>query len=145
VDLNSLVGETMSLVRAQADEQGVEVSYDAGSGLARVQGDPERLKSCISNLAINALQAMPGGGHLSARVEKNNGFIEVRISDTGVGIPEEALPKVFDAYYSTKQTGFGLGLAVTKKIIDEHHGSIDVTSKIDSGTTFTVRLPAANE
>ena len=144
VDLNSLVGETMSLVRAQADDQGVEVSYDKGSEFARVQGDPEHLKSCISNLAINALQAMPGGGHLSARVEKNNGFIEVIISDTGVGIPEEALPKVFDAYYSTKQTGFGLGLAVTKKIIDEHHGSIDVKSKINGGTTFTLRLPAAN-
>lgn len=145
VDLNSLVGETMSLVRAQADEQGVEVSYDKGPEIAIVQGDPERLKSCISNLAINALQAMPGGGHLSARVEKNNGFVEVSISDTGVGIPEEALPKVFDAYYSTKQTGFGLGLAVTKKIIDEHHGSIDVKSEVNSGTTFTVRLPAANE
>ncbi|HKG21923.1 MAG TPA: ATP-binding protein [Blastocatellia bacterium] len=145
VDLKSLVDETMSLVRAQAEEQGVEVSYDKGPEVARVQGDPERLKSCISNLAINALQAMPGGGHLSARVEKNNGYVEVSIADTGVGIAEEALPKVFDAYYSTKQTGFGLGLAVTKKIIDEHQGSIDVKSKVNGGTTFTVRLPAGSE
>ncbi|HYP28423.1 MAG TPA: ATP-binding protein [Blastocatellia bacterium] len=144
VDLNQLVGETMSLVRAQADEQGVEVSFENDSEPVRVQGDQERLKSCVSNIAINALQAMPGGGHLSARVVKNNGYVEVSISDTGVGIPEEALPKIFDAYYSTKQTGFGLGLAVTKKIIEEHQGSIDVKSEIDGGTTFTLRLPAVN-
>ncbi|HKY03305.1 MAG TPA: ATP-binding protein [Blastocatellia bacterium] len=144
VDLRGLVDETIALVRAQADEQGVEIEVRQDGDRADVQGDRERLKSCLSNIAINALQAMPTGGHLTARVHQTNGTVAVSITDTGVGISEEAQAKIFDAYYSTKQTGFGLGLAVTKKIVEDHKGTIEVESEPDRGTTFTVKLPAAN-
>ena len=93
-------------------------------------------------VAINALQAMPTGGHLTARVARQDGEVEVKISDTGVGISEESLGKIFEPYFSTKQSGFGLGLAVTRKIIEEHQGRIAVESQVDRGTTFTVTLPA---
>ncbi|MFY9574614.1 MAG: ATP-binding protein, partial [Blastocatellia bacterium] len=102
------------------------------------------LKSCFTNIAINALQAMPAGGHLHARIARQDGAIEVSMADTGVGITEEALGKIFEPYFSTKQAGFGLGLAVTKAIVDEHQGSIAVKSEPGKGTTFTVKLPAAN-
>jgi signal transduction histidine kinase len=145
VDMRQLIEETLSLLRQQADIQGVNVTIDEASGPASVRGDRERLKSFVSNLAINALQAMPAGGHLTARVAHSDGQVEVKISDTGVGISEESLGKIFEPYFSTKQSGFGLGLAVTRKIIEEHHGRITVESQLQRGTTFTVMLPAAEE
>jgi signal transduction histidine kinase len=143
IDVADLVNETMALVKPQANEQGVALQIERDGGDVRIVGDPERLKSCLSNIAINALQAMPAGGHLIARVHKSDGTVEVSISDTGVGIKEDSLPKVFEPYFSTKQAGFGLGLAVTKKIVEEHRGSIEVQSHVDKGTTFTLKLPAA--
>ncbi|HUK89701.1 MAG TPA: ATP-binding protein, partial [Blastocatellia bacterium] len=70
--------------------------------------------------------------------------VEVSISDTGIGISEESLGKIFEPYFSTKQAGFGLGLAVTKKIVEEHQGRIEVKSRLNQGTTFTLTLPAAD-
>jgi signal transduction histidine kinase len=145
IDMRDLVEETISLVKPQADVQGVEITVEEDEEPAQVQADRERLKSCLSNIAINALQAMPGGGHLTARVHRLDGVVEVSISDTGVGISEEAIGKVFEPYFSTKQSGFGLGLAVTKKIVEDHSGSVEVSSQLDHGTTFTVKLPAAKE
>jgi signal transduction histidine kinase len=144
VDMRKLISDTMSLVRPQADEQGVTITVEEPDQPAEVKGDRERLKSCLSNIAINALQAMPNGGTLKTRVVQSNGFIEINVSDTGIGISEESIGKVFEPYFSTKQAGFGLGLAVTRKIVEEHKGSIGVESEINQGTTFTVRLPAAN-
>ena len=145
VDVRKLVCDTMSLVRAQADEQGVAITVEEPDLPAEVIGDRERLKSCLSNIAINALQAMPNGGRLITRVEQTNGMIEINMTDTGIGISEESIGKVFEPYFSTKQAGFGLGLAVTRKIVEEHRGSIEVASQLNQGTTFTVRLPAANQ
>jgi len=145
VDLRQLVEETLALLRQQADMQGVAVTIDEQSGPASVRGDRERLKSFVSNLAINALQAMPSGGHLTAQIARHDGEVEVKVSDTGIGISEESLSKIFEPYFSTKQSGFGLGLAVTRKIIEEHQGRIAVESQLARGTTFTVTLPAADE
>jgi signal transduction histidine kinase len=141
VDVRKLVDDTIDLVRPQADEQGVEVTLEGNSSPVEVRGDRERLKSCFSNIAINALQAMPGGGHLDVRVAKRDGSVEVTMTDTGVGIAEDALSKIFEPYFSTKQAGFGLGLAVTKTVVEEHRGSIEVRSEPQRGTTFTVTLP----
>ena len=142
-DLSKLVDETIDLIQPQADDQGVKVSVEKDSVVADVRGDRERLKSCFSNIAINALQAMPSGGALSLHIAQVNGSVEVTVSDTGVGISEEALGKVFEPYFSTKQAGFGLGLAVTKAVVEEHKGAIEVRSQPKVGTTFVVRLPAA--
>ncbi len=145
VDIGKLFSETVALIRPQAVEQGVQVTVEESEPGIEARGDRERLKSCLSNIAINALQAMPMGGKLSARIAKSDGFVEVTVADTGVGISEESLSKIFEPYFSTKQTGFGLGLAVTKAIIEEHQGSIAVVSQQGLGTTFTVKLPAASD
>ena len=142
--LHNLMANTLELVRPQADAQGVEISLEQDDEPANVVGDAERLKSCLSNLTINALQAMPAGGKLIASVHRIESQVELTISDTGIGISQESLGKIFEPYFSTKQSGFGLGLAVTKKIIEDHHGSIDVQSETNRGTTFTLRFPAAN-
>jgi len=141
VDIRKLIDETMALVRPQAEEQGVEVTLEGDAAPVEIQGDRERLKSLFSNLAINALQAMPSGGHLRAHVAKLDRDVEVTMTDTGVGISEEALSKIFEPYFSTKQAGFGLGLAVTRTVVDEHHGSIEVRSEPQHGATFIVTLP----
>ncbi|HEU4390180.1 MAG TPA: ATP-binding protein, partial [Blastocatellia bacterium] len=147
VDMRRLVEETATLIRPQADEQRVEVTIEtADTGVpATVIGDAERLKSCLSNIAINALQAMPAGGRLTARVAQTNGAVEISIEDTGSGIGEDAIHKIFEPYYSTKQAGFGLGLAVTKKIVEDHRGAIFVDSIPEQGTTFTLSFPAADQ
>jgi len=143
-DMRGLVDETLALIRPQADEQDVEVVVEEDNAPTKVTGDREKLKSCLSNIAINALQAMPSGGKLTTSVHKNNGNVEVKIADTGVGINQENLSKIFEPYFSTKQAGFGLGLAVTKKIIEEHKGSIEVKSEPGEGTTFRVTLSATD-
>jgi signal transduction histidine kinase len=143
VDIRHLMEETIQLVRPQAEDQDVKVIFEQGHEPIDVIGDAERLKSCLSNITINALQAMPNGGKLSARVRRLDGQVEVTISDTGVGISPESVNKIFEPYFSTKKSGFGLGLAVTKKIVEEHHGSIEVHSQVNQGTTFTLRFPVA--
>jgi signal transduction histidine kinase len=143
LDLRQLVEETIALIRPQAEAQNVTLTVEEGDSPADVRGDRERLKSCLSNLTINALQAMPSGGHLVARVRRQDGFVEVTVRDNGVGISEEALTKIFEPYFSTKQSGFGLGLAVTKKIVEEHQGWIEVSSEVNHGTTFKLKIPAA--
>jgi signal transduction histidine kinase len=144
-DMRGLVDETLALVRPQADEQGVEIIVEEDAEPTEVNGDREKLKSCLSNIVINALQAMPAGGKLTTQVHKLNGFVDVKIKDTGIGIKREDLSKVFEPYFSTKQAGFGLGLAVTKKIVDEHEGFIEVQSEEHQGTTFDIKLQAADD
>jgi signal transduction histidine kinase len=113
-------------------------------GLPRVFADPESLRSVFTNLVINALESIDGGGgkvliRLS-NTEENS--VKVEVTDTGRGISPEDISKVFEPYFSTKETGTGLGLAIVKKAIDDHGGTISVASKEGSGTTFTIILPA---
>jgi signal transduction histidine kinase len=141
VDARSLIEEVRDLVNTQAEQQGVTVNIEQnGHGDAKLQGDPELIKTCFSNLMINAIQAMPSGGALNVSLRPDNGFLEIKFADTGVGIMPEDLGQIFEPYYSTKDTGIGLGLPLTKKIIEEHGGKINVESGLGRGTTFTVTL-----
>jgi len=141
VDARSLIEEVRDLVNTQAEQQGVAVNIEQnGHGDAKLHGDPELIKTCFSNLMINAIQAMPSGGALNVSLRPDNGFLEIKFADTGVGIMPEDLGQIFEPYYSTKDTGIGLGLPLTKKIIEEHGGKINVESGLGRGTTFTVTL-----
>jgi signal transduction histidine kinase len=93
------------------------------------------------NLFINAQQAMSGGGELMIRTDKQEKEALIQISDTGSGISPDRLPHIFDAYYSSRPQGSGLGLPTAKKIIDAHKGSISVNSEPGKGTSFEIRLP----
>jgi two-component system sensor histidine kinase HydH len=106
--------------------------------------DGESLRSALTNLIINGLQAMDGnGGKLSIILSSENDgrYVQLAVSDAGRGIAPEDISKVFEPYYSTKETGTGLGLAIVKKAVDDHHGTISVRSKLGEGTTFTITLP----
>ena len=100
------------------------------------------MRSALTNLIINSLQAIDRpGGKLWINVAGQNGRARIEVSDTGRGIAAEDISRVFEPYYSTKETGTGLGLAIARKAVDDHHGTISVKSKVGEGTTFTITLP----
>ena len=145
LDARNLIQEVRDLVITKADEQGVKINIDSnGFGDTKLIADAEQLKTCFSNLMINAVQAMPGGGELDINLMPNGERIEIEFTDTGIGILPEALEQIFEPYYSTKETGIGLGLPLTKKIIEEHGGQIEVESEVGIGTSFIVTLPRKN-
>jgi signal transduction histidine kinase len=144
IDLYAVARDALSLVEPQAVASNVETRVDRQSNLPPVMADPESLRSALTNLIINGLQATDGtGGKLSIMLsgEEQGRRVRIEISDTGRGIAPEDISKVFEPYYSTKETGTGLGLAIVRKAVDEHHGTISVKSKLGEGTTFTITLP----
>jgi signal transduction histidine kinase len=111
------------------------------SEVARVKVDPQRIKQVLFNLFENAYEAMPGGGTLTVGTKNQDDYMVLEIEDTGYGIPEEEMKNLFTPFYSTKASGAGLGLPVSKKIITDHNGFIQVESKINQGTKFSIYLP----
>jgi signal transduction histidine kinase len=142
-DARSAVEDSLRIVEAQAAENGIKISVIEHENVPKIMGDTEFLRSIFNNLFINAIQSMQAaGGHLSVKIapDENADFVKIEISDSGGGIPAENLAKIFEPYFSTKETGTGLGLAIVQKIVDIHNGRIDVDSNPDEGTRFTVRL-----
>lgn len=103
--------------------------------------DSEYMRLCITNLLVNAIQAIEGKGEVSVTCRKDNGFSHISVRDTGSGISSDELSKVFEPYYSTKKFGIGLGLAISKRFVEEHGGSIVAESEVGKGTTMHIRIP----
>lgn len=143
VSLAELVGEVFKTVEAEARASNVALETSVEPGLADVEGDATMLRQAVLNLAKNAVQAMPNGGRLRASLYGRDGRVELRLEDTGVGIPPENLAKVFDLYFTTKEGGTGIGLSLVYRTIQLHHGDIDVESTPGKGTAFVLRLPVA--
>jgi signal transduction histidine kinase len=128
----------------------VEVVLSLAEELPRVRADPEQMRQVFLNLAINAVQAMPGGGKLVISTARRTGgrrgspaqFLEIRFRDTGPGIPAPELKNLFIPFYTTKDKGTGLGLPISQRIVENHGGTIEVRSRVGVGSTFTVVLPA---
>jgi signal transduction histidine kinase len=142
-----VVSDSLRIVEAQAEENNITISVIEHENVPMVLGDPEYLRSVFNNLFINAIQAMGvDGGNLIVTIDpdEESGGISFEIADSGKGIPEENLTKIFEPYFSTKETGTGLGLAIVQKIVETHNGTISVESKENEGTKFTVKLPRAN-
>ena len=117
----------------------LEKNLDAELPIINV--DPNRIQRAFQNIILNAVQAMPEGGKLEIKTLARKTMVEIIFRDTGVGISEENLQKIFEPLFTTKSKGFGLGLAIVKDIIDKHGGTIEVESEVDVGTTFIVKLP----
>lgn len=146
VDARRVVEDSLRIVEAEAEEKNIRIGLVEQEHVSEVMGDPEFLRSVFNNLFINAVQAMEAtGGNLNVKISPEDGFVRFDISDTGSGISAENLAKIFEPYFSTKETGTGLGLAIVQKIVDVHHGSIRVQSREGGGTSFTVKLPKAEE
>ena len=140
-DVRKVVEDSLRLVEAQAEDQNIKISLIERENVPLVKGDAEFLRSVFNNLFINAVQAMEAtGGNLHVIISPDEDFVKIEISDTGKGIPEENLTKIFEPYFSTKETGTGLGLAIVKKILDIHNAGVEVASNLNEGTKFTVRL-----
>jgi two-component system, NtrC family, sensor kinase len=142
-DLRQIVASLCAFLRQEMDGRGVTVEVEAPADLPLVAADEHQLRQALLNLLRNAVEAMAGGGRLLLAMSSDAKLVTLRIRDSGQGIAAEHLAKVFDPFFSTKEHGTGLGLALTQQIVVEHGGSIDVESTPGQGTTFTVRLPAA--
>lgn len=145
LDLNELISSSLKLVTTDAENIGIEISYNIAPATPKIFADPDRLNQVLLNLYLNALEAMQRGGRLtvSGHSGERVGMVDIEVTDDGIGIPQESLARVVDPYFTTKPAGTGLGLAMVNKIIDEHGGNIRFASKVNDGTTVIISLPAA--
>lgn len=144
LDLRATAEDALRMVEVKAAESHIKTSVEQNGEVPLVIGDAEALRSVFTNLIINSMQAIDGeGGSLTIIISSENSGhqAKIEITDTGRGIAPEDINKVFEPYFSTKETGTGLGLAIVKKAIDDHGGTISVRSKVGNGTTFTITLP----
>ncbi len=146
VDLNQVLGETLDLVQAQAAAQGIAVERDFAPRLPPVLGSTAALRQVVLNLLTNALQAMPQGGrlHCVTQALPAEHAVEVRIADTGLGVPAEHGPHLFEPFYTTRPDGTGLGLALCREILGNHGGRIELIDD-GPGATFRFVVPGAGE
>jgi signal transduction histidine kinase len=138
------VEKALLLTRKRCKDWGVKVAWLPAAGLPSVSLVPDRIQQVFLNLVLNAVEAMPGGGDLrvdTSSTDQPRG-VRIRFTDTGVGIEADRLPRIFEPFHSTRPEGLGLGLYISKRIVDEHRGQINAQSSVGEGTTFTVWLPA---
>lgn len=141
VDIREVLEEIARLMRPQAERQGVSLELvSPGVPLPRVMLDREKFQQAVLNLVVNALEAMPGGGALSLHAARSDGSVRVAVRDTGPGIPAEVQGHIFDPYFSTKEHGTGIGLALADKLVRQHQGQLDFRTG-PAGTTFAITLP----
>jgi len=145
-EVASIFEETLQLIRPRMEKQRIHVQKEF-QDLPMILMDREQIKQVALNLLLNAVQAMPRGGTLTLRGQnsKDGQWITIFIQDSGVGIPDEDMNKLFNPFFSTKEGGIGLGLSIAHRIIDQHHGKIEVESDPGKGTLFTIWLPIHNE
>jgi signal transduction histidine kinase/putative methionine-R-sulfoxide reductase with GAF domain len=141
----SIFEEILQLLRPQIEKQRISVLKDF-SPLPPIAIDKEQMKQVVLNLLLNAVQAMPKGGKLvlKGHIPEGDRWIQLSIQDSGIGIPGEDIDKLFDPFFSTKEGGIGLGLSIAHRIIDQHHGKIEVESAPGKGTLFALWLPIDN-
>ncbi|MEI8371407.1 MAG: ATP-binding protein [Planctomycetota bacterium] len=159
VDLRSVVRQTIDMIDSIAEKQKVQLIFESDANEAIAEIDAGQIQQVLTNLSINAIQAMPQGGQVRFLVRHRIGkspegssdspstFYAVEIHDQGVGIPAEHLPQLFEPFFTTKEVGAGtgLGLSIAYGIVQEHSGWIDVTSRVGEGSCFTVFLPEGNK
>jgi len=146
-NLNDILDKMITLIKTEAKQKELTIEATLADDLPTVTVDKEQMKQVFINILLNAIQATPEKGTIlvaTRKIVKSNGgpgFVQVEISDTGIGIPEEELDKIFTPFFTTRAKGSGLGLAISHQIIQEHEGTIDVKSVDKKGTTFTINLP----
>jgi signal transduction histidine kinase len=144
LDVRNVIEDSLRIVEAQAEEQNIKISLVERENVPKILGDAEFLRSVFNNLFINAVQSMETtGGKLGITISPVEDVVKIEVKDTGSGIDGEHLQKIFEPYFSTKETGTGLGLAIVKKVVEVHNGTIDVESNSGDGTKFTITFPKA--
>ena len=145
VSLNDVVRHVFDLVSPEARERGIRMNLDLREGLPAVNGDESQLGQAVLNVTVNAFQAMESGGRLCARTrtDVNGRQVCLSISDTGCGIPDEEIDRIFEYYYTTRDGGTGLGLSIAQQIIHQHRGHVEVESETGKGSVFRIHMPTA--
>ena len=147
VDLAEIVEEVVAEIRPAATRAGVTLCGSVAAGLGEVRGDPAGLRQLVGNLVANGIRYTPRGGGVDVRAYRTAHFIRLEVQDTGMGIPEADIPRVWEDFFRSAEArervpeGTGLGLSIVKAVAEEHGGSVAVSSELDHGTTFSVELP----
>ena len=139
--IEPVIMDLVTFLTPEADEKKIEVRCCVEKFLPRIELDSRYLRQSLLNIVENAFAAMPGGGKLTITAKLDGNYETIRIEDTGTGIDDEKLSKIFEPYFTTKASGTGLGLTVVYKVIKEHRGDIFVSSELGKGTVFTIKLP----
>jgi signal transduction histidine kinase len=147
LDLAAVVREGVRQSQAQAERLGIIIQIDAAPDLPRMQGSPRSLQRAIEAVIDNAVKFSPDGGEVQVRIRAEDGLLRLEVQDFGVGIPPEALPRIFKRFFHLDAVGgrifrgMGLGLAIASQVIEQHHGKIQVQSELGAGSTFTLSFP----
>lgn len=139
-DLNALSAELLDFLAPQAERANIRLRREFAPHLPAVPVDANLMRQAVLNLLVNAQQVLPSGGEITLRTAVNGESVKLSVNDTGPGIPPDVRSKIFNLYFSTKPGGTGLGLPMVKRIVEEHHGTIEVESEPGRGTTFTICL-----
>jgi signal transduction histidine kinase len=145
VDVNELIREMIVLLRSEANRYSLSIYTELAEDLPRVMADRVQLQQVFMNLMLNGIDAMKetaGGGELTIKSESDDGQLLISVSDTGVGLPPEQAEQIFRAFFTTKDNGTGMGLPITRSIIESHGGRLWVTDTSGRGATFQFTLPA---
>ncbi len=154
LNIHRIIKDVLQFSEAVIKQEGIKLSVKYANVEPYIKGDAEMLKQVLLNILLNSIQAMTDGGELGIETtvsherqenSMDDESVEVRISDTGVGISRESLKKIFDPFFSTRERGSGLGLAIVHNIVHMHGGSIDVESKEEEGTVFSMHFPLTQE
>ena len=139
--LNDVVKETLELLRPEIENRGITIKEKLARQLPSSPMDPAQIKQALVNLIKNAIQAMTKGGVLKLQTDPGVEGVVVSVADTGGGIPQEQINRIFEPFYTTKKKGTGLGLMIVQRIVRDHHGRIDLESHVGKGTVFRIWLP----
>jgi signal transduction histidine kinase len=140
-NINSLVRESVAFLQPEIDDRDILVEQELRADLPLLEVDRNQLKQAFYNVIKNAFQAMQTGGFLRIRTDFDDEFLAVSFTDTGGGISQENMSKIFEPYFTTKASGSGLGLLIVRRIVREHGGEIDLVTDEGKGLTITIRLP----
>jgi len=143
-DINRSIADVVESMRPQADKAHVALRADRTLSPLYIEGGPTALSRVYRNLISNAIQATAAGGRVAVATSGTGARVIVQVADTGCGIPPERLGSIFDDFVTTKHRGLGLGLAITKRIVEQLGGSVTVTSEVGRGTTFVLDFPAVD-
>jgi signal transduction histidine kinase len=145
LDVNRLILQVIDLHGEEMEKKQITFEDHLERTIPSVYGDSERLHRVFSNLVINAIQAMPNGGLLSVSSvqEHSSPMVKITFKDTGIGMDEVTSRNLFNPFFTTKEKGVGLGMAITHKVVEDHQGTIEVRSEKEKGTTFVLCFPVA--
>ena len=144
VDVRPLIEQTLTFLAGRAAAASVRIDLELPATPARAAVDPPQFRQVLLNLVLNALDAMPGGGVVRVNCESEEGWLLLRVADSGCGLPAALGDRIFNPFTTTKETGLGLGLSICKRIAAAHGGALTGANRAEGGAVFTLRLPAAS-